>query len=144
LFENAKLPIDQSLYGFGGVKVSQSMEVVPNNLFAAGDVISFYDSSLDYWRRIEHYDHALFSGRLAGYNMACDEESKKEYSVISVFWSDLGPTIGYEAVGLVDSSLTTIGVWAKATPKDTPARVELDPDDVRTKSVGQTSPSSEA
>jgi programmed cell death 8 (apoptosis-inducing factor) len=29
-----------------------------------------------------------------------------------MFWSDLGPKIGYEAVGLIDSSLKTVGVWA--------------------------------
>lgn len=35
--------------------------------------------------------------------------------------SDLGPKVGYEAIGLVDSSLPTVGVWASATSKDTPA-----------------------
>lgn len=34
--------------------------------------------------------------------------------------SDLGPDVGYEAIGIVDSSLPTVGVFAKATPKDTP------------------------
>lgn len=34
--------------------------------------------------------------------------------------SDLGPNVGYEAIGLVDSSLPTVGVFAKATEKDTP------------------------
>lgn len=37
-----------------------------------------------------------------------------------MFWSDLGPDIGYEAIGIVDSSLPTVGVFAKATEKDTP------------------------
>lgn len=31
-----------------------------------------------------------------------------------MFWSDLGPEVGYEAIGIVDSSLPTIGVFAKA------------------------------
>lgn len=30
-----------------------------------------------------------------------------------MFWSDLGPTVGYEAIGLVDSSLPTVAVFAK-------------------------------
>lgn len=34
--------------------------------------------------------------------------------------SDLGPDVGYEAIGLVDSSLPTVGVFAKATAQDTP------------------------
>jgi hypothetical protein len=37
--------------------------------------------------------------------------------------SDLGPNVGYEAIGLVDSSLPTVGVWAKATKEDTPKAV---------------------
>ena len=44
----------------------------------------------------------------------------KPYWHQSMFWSDLGPEVGYEAIGLVDSSLPTVGVFAKATEKDTP------------------------
>lgn len=32
-----------------------------------------------------------------------------------MFWSDLGPDVGYEAIGIVDSSLPTVGVFAEAT-----------------------------
>jgi hypothetical protein len=38
-----------------------------------------------------------------------------------MFWSDLGPKIGFEAIGLVDSSLQTVGLFAKADEDDTPA-----------------------
>lgn len=38
-----------------------------------------------------------------------------------MFWSDLGPLVGYEAIGLVDSSLQTVGVFAKQTEQDIPA-----------------------
>ena len=37
-----------------------------------------------------------------------------------MFWSDLGPDVGYEAIGIVDSKLPTVGVFAKATETDTP------------------------
>ena len=40
-----------------------------------------------------------------------------------MFWSDLGPDVGYEAIGMVDSSLPTVGVFCKATEKDTPKAV---------------------
>ena len=40
-----------------------------------------------------------------------------------MFWSDLGPDVGYEAIGVVDSKLPTVGVFAKATPEDTPKAV---------------------
>lgn len=32
----------------------------------------------------------------------------------------MGPDVGYEAIGLVDSSLPTVGVFAKATAQDNP------------------------
>ena len=40
-----------------------------------------------------------------------------------MFWSDLGPDVGYEAIGVVDSKLPTVGVFAKATAQDTPKAV---------------------
>merc|ERR1712241_1552552 len=71
-------------------------------------------------RRVEHHDHAVVSGRLAGENMT---GSGKAYHHQSMFWSDLGPEVGYEAIGIVDSSLPTVAVFAKATPKDSPKAV---------------------
>lgn len=41
-------------------------------------------------------------------------------SHVASYRSDLGPDVGYEAIGIVDSSLPTVGVFAKATAKDTP------------------------
>merc|ERR1719410_1354586 len=102
----------------GGFKVNSELESVPN-LFVAGDAASFYDIALGR-RRVEHHDHAVVSGRLAGENMA---GAKKEYTHQSMFWSDLGPDVGYEAIGVVDSKLPTVGVFAKATPQDTPKAV---------------------
>lgn len=60
------------------------------------------------------------SGRLAGENMA---GGAKPYVHQSMFWSDLGPEVGYEAIGLVDACLPTVGVFAKATDKDNPKAV---------------------
>jgi programmed cell death 8 (apoptosis-inducing factor) len=54
------------------------------------------------------------------------------YNLCCFFRSDLGPKIGYEAIGLVDSSLPTIGVFAKATSQDTPkAAVEATGENIR-------------
>lgn len=36
-----------------------------------------------------------------------------------MFWSDLGPKIGYEAIGIIDSALPTVAVFAKSTPPQT-------------------------
>jgi len=52
-----------------------------------------------------------------------------------MFWSDLGPDVGYEAIGIVDSTLPTVGVFAKATEQDTPkATVEASGEGDRSKS----------
>lgn len=43
---------------------------------------------------------------------------EKPYKHQSMFWSDLGSAVGYEAIGRCDSSLETYGVFAKIDPKD--------------------------
>jgi programmed cell death 8 (apoptosis-inducing factor) len=99
----------------GGVLVNAELEA-RRDVFVAGDVASFFDMSLGR-RRDEHHDHAAVSGRLAGENMA---GARRPYTHQSMFWSDLGPNVGYEAIGIIDSALPTVGVWAKASAKDTP------------------------
>jgi len=86
-------------------------------------------------RRVEHHDHAVVSGRLAGENMT---GADKAYTHQSMFWSDLGPEVGYEAIGIVDSKLPTVGVFAKATDLDTPKAVVTKSDEFdRSKSEEQ-------
>ncbi|KAL6441304.1 hypothetical protein ACFW04_003515 [Cataglyphis niger] len=94
----------------GGFLVNAELEA-RSNLWVAGDAACFYDIKLGR-RRVEHHDHAVTSGRLAGENMT---GAGKPYVHQSMFWSDLGPDVGYEAIGIVDSSLPTVGVFAKAT-----------------------------
>lgn len=43
----------------------------------------------------------------------CRSISEKPYKHQSMFWSDLGTAVGYEAIGLVDASLPTVAVFAK-------------------------------
>eukprot|EP00042_Codosiga_hollandica_P060008 m.920570 g.920570 ORF g.920570 m.920570 type:complete len:626 (-) comp66799_c0_seq1:147-2024(-) len=92
----------------GGILVNAELEA-RSGIYAAGDVASFYDVVLGR-RREEHHDHAVVSGRLAGENMAGE---RKHYSHQSFFWSDLGPAVGFEAIGLIDSTLETVSVWAR-------------------------------
>ncbi|XP_071569741.1 apoptosis-inducing factor 1, mitochondrial [Temnothorax nylanderi] len=94
----------------GGFLVNAELEA-RSNLWVAGDAACFYDVKLGR-RRVEHHDHAVTSGRLAGENMT---GAGKPYLHQSMFWSDLGPDVGYEAIGIIDSSLPTVGVFAKAT-----------------------------
>ncbi|CAO3645531.1 unnamed protein product [Cunninghamella blakesleeana] len=114
LAREAGLEIDEQR---AGVVVNAELEA-RKDVYVAGDMVSFHDIQLGR-RRIEHHDHAVLSGRHAGQNMV--GKKIKPYRHQSMFWSDLGPEVGYEAVGLIDSQLSTISVWAKSTEKDTPA-----------------------
>ncbi|XP_017853953.1 putative apoptosis-inducing factor 1, mitochondrial isoform X2 [Drosophila busckii] len=100
----SQLEVDRTL---GGFVVNAELEA-RRNLYVAGDASCFYDPLLGR-RRVEHHDHSVVSGRLAGENMT---GAKKPYEHQSMFWSDLGPEIGYEGIGLVDASLPTVGVFA--------------------------------
>ncbi|KAL9928706.1 apoptosis inducing factor isoform 3-T3 [Glossina fuscipes fuscipes] len=102
--KSSGLEVDRML---GGFVVNAELEA-RRNLFVAGDASCFYDPLLGR-RRVEHHDHSIVSGRLAGENMV---GKKNAYIHQSMFWSDLGPEIGYEGIGLVDSSLPTVGVFA--------------------------------
>lgn len=112
LAKSAGLEVDSD---FGGYRVNSELQA-RSNIWVAGDAACFYDIKLGR-RRVEHHDHAVVSGRLAGENMT---GASKPYWHQSMFWSDLGPDVGYEAIGIVDSSLPTVGVFSKATAKDTP------------------------
>ena len=115
LAKSAGLELDPT---FGGFRVNSELQA-RSDIWVAGDNACFYDIKLGR-RRVEHHDHAVVSGRLAGENMA---GAKKPYWHQSMFWSDLGPDVGYEAIGIIDSSLPTVGIWAKATKADTPKAV---------------------
>ncbi|XP_053696104.1 apoptosis-inducing factor 1, mitochondrial [Sabethes cyaneus] len=110
LAKTSNLEVDSKLGGF----VVDAELRARSHLFVAGDAACFYDPKLGR-RRVEHHDHAVVSGRLAGENMA---GKNKPYTHQSMFWSDLGPQIGYEAIGLVDSSLPTVAVFAKVDPPE--------------------------
>ena len=81
------LPIDEE---FGGLEADKFLQVVPG-VFAAGDVVSYLDPVLGCRRRTEHFDHAILSGKLAGFNMVKSMKSDNEkeleiYSNQSMFW----------------------------------------------------------
>lgn len=97
----------------GGFKANAELEA-RSNLWVAGDALSFYDTKLGR-RRVEHHDHAVVTGRLAGENMT---GARKPYKHQSMFWSDLGPDVGYEAIGIVESHLQTVGVFARPTEQE--------------------------
>lgn len=111
LAKTSNLEVDPTMGGF----VVDAELRARSHLYVAGDAACFYDPKLGR-RRVEHHDHAVVSGRLAGENMA---GKNKPYTHQSMFWSDLGPKIGYEAIGIIDSALPTVAVFAKSSPAQT-------------------------
>lgn len=105
LAEVSALEIHPKLGGF----VSNAELMVRSNLWVAGDAACFYDQKLGR-RRVEQHDHAVQSGRLAGENMTGARKPLKQQPM---FWSDLTPDFGFEAAGLIDSSLETVGIFVK-------------------------------
>ena len=52
---------------------------------------SYHDIALGR-RRVEHYDHAVLTGRAAGENMA---GARRPYKHQSMFWYDQGSFVGF-------------------------------------------------
>jgi programmed cell death 8 (apoptosis-inducing factor) len=100
----AGLPINSEN---GGIQVNASLEA-SSDIYAAGDAISWHDPIFKLDRHAEYYDHAIMSGCVAGKNMAGETI---EYDYQPFFWSNLG-FVCFQAVGLIDSQLDNVGVWA--------------------------------
>lgn len=104
---NLDLAKEAGLKVNSGVIVNERLETSAPDIYAAGDMASFYHSALEKRTRVEHEDNAVQMGKVAGRNMAGGNEA---YSHIPMFYSDLFD-LGYEAVGEMSSKLTTIEDW---------------------------------
>lgn len=93
----------------GGILVDDHLQTNQPDIYAAGDVASFFEPALGQWRRVEHEDNALKMGRAAGANMAGRD---LPYTHQSFFYSDLFD-LGYEAVGVLDSRMETFSDWVE-------------------------------
>ncbi|VTR76716.1 Anthranilate 1,2-dioxygenase system ferredoxin--NAD(+) reductase component [Cellulomonas hominis] len=89
-----------------GVVVDEQLRTSDPHVWAAGDVARYPDRILGR-RRVEHVDNATSMGRQAGRNLAGAGEA---YDHTPFFYSDLFDA-GYEAVGTLDASLTTVEDW---------------------------------
>ena len=106
---NVQLAQQTGLEVANGVVVDEHLCTSHPDIYAAGDVASFYNQALDQRRRVEHEDNANTMGRAAGRNMAGAGE---RYDHLPYFYSDLFE-LGYEAVGDTDSRLETVEDWQK-------------------------------
>ncbi len=92
-----------------GILVNEFMRTSDKDIYAAGDVATFFNPSLEKQIRVEHEDNANTMGRLAGRNMAGKNDP---YHHLPFFYSDMFE-LGYEAVGELDSRLETFSDWKK-------------------------------
>lgn len=104
---NVELADAAGLHVEDGIRVDGSLRTSDANIYAAGDVASFYDPSLNEWRRVEHADNATTMGGYVGVAMA---GRTVVYEHTPFFYSDFFES-GYEAIGEVDSRLEMVTDW---------------------------------
>ncbi len=107
---NLTLAAQAGLQIDNGVVVNELLQAGGEDIYAAGDIASFYNPALGQRIRVEHEDNAVAMGRQAGQNMAGAAEP---YAHLPFFYSDLFE-LGYEAVGELDSRLETVTDWKEA------------------------------
>jgi 3-phenylpropionate/trans-cinnamate dioxygenase ferredoxin reductase component len=107
ILPNVALANAAGLKAENGIMVDEFARTSDPDVYAAGDVATFYNPALGVRIRVEHEDNANTMGRLAGRNMAGQTEP---YHHLPFFYSDLFE-LGYEAVGELDSRLQTVADW---------------------------------
>lgn len=90
-----------------GITVNEMLQTSNPDVYAAGDVASFFTSSLGKVIRVEHEDNALVMGEAAGRNMA---GAGQTYDYLPFFYSDLFD-LGYEAVGELNNKFEVLEDW---------------------------------
>jgi NADPH-dependent 2,4-dienoyl-CoA reductase/sulfur reductase-like enzyme len=80
LAREAGLPVDN------GVVVNEQLQSSHPDIYAAGDVASYFDPLFGKRRRVEHWGHAEYCGQLAGQNMA---GARNTYDLVTYVWSDI-------------------------------------------------------
>ena len=90
-----------------GIVVNAMLQTSVPDIYAAGDVAFFPSKSLDKSIRIEHWNNAQSQGKHAGENMV---GANLPFEYLPYFYSDLFD-LGFEAIGDLDSRLTTYADW---------------------------------
>ncbi|CAJ0942990.1 unnamed protein product, partial [Mesorhabditis belari] len=92
----------------GGFRADAKLLVAPS-VWCAGDSCA-YDTGILGRKRIEHWENAQITGRLAGENMT---DGNKSFWYQSSYFSKIGPEMFINAVGNTDSKLHTVSVFAE-------------------------------
>ncbi|BFH73111.1 FAD-dependent oxidoreductase [Sulfurisphaera javensis] len=69
-----------------GIIANEYLETSAKDIYVAGDVANIYDPSIGKRRRIEHWNNADYTGKLAAKNM---QGKKEKYNFLSTIWSDI-------------------------------------------------------
>jgi 3-phenylpropionate/trans-cinnamate dioxygenase ferredoxin reductase subunit len=104
---NTALALTAGLAVNDGILVDTFLRTGHPDVYAAGDVATFWQSALGKCRRVEHEDNATTMGRHAGRAMAGEPAP---YEHLPFFYSDMFD-LGYEAVGEIDSRLEMVAEW---------------------------------
>ncbi|MCL4560262.1 MAG: FAD-dependent oxidoreductase [Chloroflexi bacterium] len=107
LAEGAGIKVDN------GILVNEFLQTNLPDIYAAGDVASFYNPYLGTRMRVEHEDNANTMGETAGKNLAGEHIP---YNHLPYFYSDLFE-LGYEAVGELDPRLEIVSDWEEPFQK---------------------------
>ncbi|KAJ6640008.1 putative apoptosis-inducing factor 1, mitochondrial [Pseudolycoriella hygida] len=106
LARTSGLKVSNQNFGF---VVNDNLEALPH-LYVAGDAL-FWPGNFG-GETEANYDHAMASGRLAGENMV---GKRKCFAHQSMFSSIVEPELSFQSVGLIDSALTTVGVFSNGS-----------------------------
>jgi 3-phenylpropionate/trans-cinnamate dioxygenase ferredoxin reductase component len=112
IIPNTDLAKEAGLNVEDGVVVDKFLRTSQPDIYAAGDIALFYNPALGQRIRVEHENNARAMGKAAGKAMArhLAGAEAEAYDYLPFFYSDLFD-VGYEAVGQVDSRLTTVSYW---------------------------------
>jgi NADPH-dependent 2,4-dienoyl-CoA reductase/sulfur reductase-like enzyme len=106
---NVELAQSAMLVVEDGIVVDEFLRTSASDVYAAGDCAAFYNPALGKRIRVEHEDNASSMGKVAGRNMA---GQSAPYHHLPSFYSDMF-SLGYEAVGELDSRLETFADWRR-------------------------------
>lgn len=104
---NVALGLMAGLETGDGLVVDSYLRTNHPDIFAAGDVISFYNSALNRQMRVEHEENANLTGQFAGQGMAGE---LTRYDHLPSVYSTLFD-ISYDAVGDLDPRLEVVYDW---------------------------------
>src|SRR5438270_860966 len=83
---NIELAKEAGLEIDNGIVVDQYLQSSHPDIYAGGDVASYWDPLFGKRRRVEHWGHAEYCGQLAGQNMV---GARKPYDLLTYVWSDI-------------------------------------------------------